>query len=270
MLERLAGELRASGRPSLEVLLVHDDRPGDVAEAERILAPTGVDVRVIAAPGADYYELKNAGVRAAVGELVVFLDCDVVPEAGWLGEMLAPLDDPGVDGNKAMALASFFEARTEAGGVVPTDRFFANALAVRRETALTFPFPRVAGASRGSCVVLARELADAGVTVICNQSARAEHPVPTGVRRAVRRALIHGRDAAVLAEREVRGPRILTTSGQRARTIVQRGLRERQSFGLSAAAAPVAIAIALAYYAVVGAGAALARVAPTAVRELDL
>jgi cellulose synthase/poly-beta-1,6-N-acetylglucosamine synthase-like glycosyltransferase len=128
MLERLGQELRAAGGPTFEVLLVHDGRPGDVAEAERILSPTGADVRIVSAPRSDYYELKNAGARAARGELVVFLDCDIVPEPGWIAEMLAPFANPAVEvvagspylqptglWGKSLALVSVFPLRDAEG-----------------------------------------------------------------------------------------------------------------------------------------------------------
>jgi Glycosyl transferase family 2 len=283
MLERLREELSADDRPDLEVLLVHDGRPGDVSEAQRILAPSGVDVRVVSAPGCDYYELKNAGVRAARGGLVVFVDCDILPEPGWLGALLEPFSDPGVAvvagatyldrgsfWGRAMALASVFEPRAETAEVVPVARFSANSLAFRRETALAFPFPEVAGSSRASCVVLAHQLAEAGVGIVASRAARAAHPAPSGVRAAFVRALVHGRDTVVLADAGA-GDRVSPRAGiRRLGELLQSALRDRRRLGLSPLAVPFAAAIAVAYLGVAAAGAVLARVAPERARALDL
>ena len=46
---------------------------------------------LIAVPGATYYVLKNAAARKATGDLIVFVDCDVMPQAGWLQNILKPL-----------------------------------------------------------------------------------------------------------------------------------------------------------------------------------
>jgi hypothetical protein len=280
MLERLGEEL-AAGRDETEVLLVHDGRPGDVAEAQRLLAPTGADVRVLSAPGSDYYELKNAGVRAARGELVVFLDCDIVTEPGWLGEMVAPFADSAIDvvagspylepaglWGKSLALASVFRLREEHGEVAPAEQFFANSLAFRRETALAYPFPKLAGTSRVSCVALARRLADANVGVVRTTRARGAHPPPASIGRALRRALAHGRDTVVLSEAGL-GPKATGRTGaRRVREVLGAAVANRRRVGLPAAALPVALAIAVVYYGTAGVGVALARLAPRAARRI--
>jgi cellulose synthase/poly-beta-1,6-N-acetylglucosamine synthase-like glycosyltransferase len=48
-------------------------------------------LKVVLAPVHTSYELKNAGVRAAAGDLVVFLDADCVPEPGWLRALVATM-----------------------------------------------------------------------------------------------------------------------------------------------------------------------------------
>ena len=282
MLERLGEEL-AAGAGETEVLLVHDGRPGDVAEAERLLAPTGADVRVVSAPGSDYYELKNAGAREARGELVVFLDCDIVPEPGWLGEMLAPFADPAVEvvagspylepaglWGKSLALASVFALREERGDVVPAERFFANSLALRGETALAYPFPKLEGTSRVACVALARQLANAGVTVVRTTRARGAHPPPAGVRAAVRRALAHGRDTVVLEAAGLGPPPTGRAGVRRVREILGGVVANRRRVELPAVALPFALAVAVAYYGTAGVGVAIARLAPRAARRIAL
>src|SRR5215213_8245571 len=54
------------------------------------------DIRFLAPVGLEYYELKNMAVRDARSELLVFLDCDVLPEPGWLRRLLSPFADPEI------------------------------------------------------------------------------------------------------------------------------------------------------------------------------
>src|SRR5687767_6433883 len=55
-----------------------------------------IDVRLVELPGRRYYELKNEAARQATGDIIVFLDSDIVIEPGWLAQLLAPLNDPDV------------------------------------------------------------------------------------------------------------------------------------------------------------------------------
>jgi hypothetical protein len=284
MLERLTEELLASDARTFEVLLVHDGRPGDVAEAERILEGARAEVRVVSAPGSDYYELKNEGARAARGDLTVFLDCDVVPEPGWLAEMLAPFADPAIDvvagathldepaglWSRCLAPTFVFPLVCAPGPIAPVNGFFANNLAFRRETALAFPFPAVEGTSRVSCVALARRLAEADVVVVQNPAARASHPAPLGLRNTVKRALVHGRDTVVLADAGVGPPATARTWMGRVGELTRSVVRDRRTVGLPPFGLPLALAVMVGYYACIGIGGSLARLAPAAARRLDL
>jgi hypothetical protein len=281
MLERLCEEIQADRDAEIEVLLVHDGHAEGVAEAKRMLVGTGAEVRSLAVPGAGYYELKNQGAREARRELVVFVDCDVVPERGWLREIVTPFADPTVlvvagetyldpvrTWDKCLAPTLVFPHR--GAPVTLGGRFFANNLAFRRETAIAFPFPSLADTSRASCVALARQLAEAGVQVAHNPAARASHPVPLGIQRTVKRALVHGRDTAVLAAVGAVPPATAAAGIRRVSGLLREVLRDRTTMGLPARAIPVALVVALSYYGLVAVGAALARVAPAVARRLDL
>lgn len=88
-LEGLARQSIDPGRP-LEVVVVDDGSPRPV----RPVAPEGLELRVLrqerAGPGA----ARNAGVRIARGDIVVFTDDDCVPDRDWLAGLLAALDAP--------------------------------------------------------------------------------------------------------------------------------------------------------------------------------
>jgi glycosyltransferase involved in cell wall biosynthesis len=279
----LRDEIRESGARTDEVLLVHDGNVEETGDAERLLATAGVEVRAISVPLAGYYQLKNAGAREARGEIVVLLDCDVIPEEAWLQELLAPFADPEVqvvagqtcletDGllAKCLALTSVFPLPAEPSPVARTDRFFANSLALRRETALAFPFPDIPGSSRVSCVALARKMADANVVVVTSPAARGRHPTPAGIRRAAMRAAVHGRDTVLLADFGA-GPPVSPGAGIRrvARTL-RSVVHDREKVALPALATPLALAVAVLYQGFVAGGAAAARIAPSAARRLTL
>ncbi len=52
------------------------------------------DLHCISLPDGRYYELKNAGITAARGALIVLLDSDVIPENDWLVKLLRPFSEP--------------------------------------------------------------------------------------------------------------------------------------------------------------------------------
>ncbi len=173
-----------------------------------------VDLRFVPAPAAvtetgaaPYFELKNYGAAQASGELLVFLDSDVVPEEGWLRALAGTFDDPAVEVATgavhlegeglyadAVAMFWFFAPRREGGGVEETRHFFANNVAFRRELFERFPFPSLAGTNRGACRRLAATLREHGVRIYLNRAARVSHPPPATYRHFAMRALSHGRD----------------------------------------------------------------------------
>ena len=118
-------------------------------------------ITLVPAPGKRYYQQKNAGAELAPGEILIFLDSDVVPDEGWLDGLLGALDDPNVDfvGGEAYhatdtlhdrLFAAFwaFPPKHPSRGVYRCQHFYANNLAVRREVFLANPFPDARRLSR--------------------------------------------------------------------------------------------------------------------------
>ncbi|PZF54990.1 glycosyltransferase family 2 protein [Curtobacterium sp. MCSS17_008] len=85
--DQLAEALRsvlALDHPDLEVVVV-DNAPSDDATRRLVTAPgTDPRVRYVLEPVPGLSSARNAGVRAARGEVVAFTDDDVVVDRGWL------------------------------------------------------------------------------------------------------------------------------------------------------------------------------------------
>jgi hypothetical protein len=164
----------------------------------------GVEVRAFDATGAGYYEVKNAGARAAAADLIVFADCDVMPEPEWLASLLRPFDDPSVDAvvgttvirpvssvtEKVFAAASWFPAHDRDA----RRQILANNVAVRSEAFLPEGFPPVGCRYRGAEADLQRAWERQGRKVVFTAEARSDHLPPE---HPVRRALWDGHDQQI-------------------------------------------------------------------------
>ena len=90
-----------------EVIVVDDG--SDDATAE-IAACKGV--KVISQANAGPASARNAGARAAVGDILVFTDADCAPDPAWLSQLTQPFKNPEVVGVKGIY-------RTRQTGLVP-------------------------------------------------------------------------------------------------------------------------------------------------------
>lgn len=278
----------------IEVFFLSDALAIDPAQINQAIResgavlPAGVAMHVLASPGLRYYELKNEGVKRAAGEVVVFLDSDVVPEPDWLEQLLRSFRDPAVQlvgGNsyiepvslysRAFALAWFFPLRTEGGPLHKASQFFANNLAGRREFLARYPFPDQSR-FRGQCSILAERLAADGIPIYCNPSARVAHPPPNGMSHFVRRALCEGHD--LIVREHDRGKAVpvnlrrnlrLSYWSLRAKAVhIRETIRNnRARVGLSPASVPYAVGIMFLYYTLHVVGEMLTRINPSIVRR---
>jgi hypothetical protein len=285
---------RLTGARVIELLFLYDALKVNPAVIENVTAtpgvarPPGVALQVVGTPGLGYCELKNEGAKRASGDIVVFLDSDVIPEPDWLDEILRSFRDPGVQlvagtsyiepvsvYSRAFALTWFFPLRTPDGPLGTTPYFFANNVAGRREFLARYPFPDQPR-FRGQGATLADTLADEGIPIYSNPNARVSHPPPNGVSHFVRRALCEGHDL-IVAER-LRGKSAPVSLGRNVRLSywalrtkaaeIRETIRsQRGRVGLSAAAAPFAFGIALLYFTTRAVGEILTRIDPRIVRR---
>lgn len=215
MLRRVAEQIRVFGR-SVEVIVVCDPEGAGVAALERLLRKrlgppdaTPFGWRLVTAPGAHYYELKNRGAFEARAPLLVIIDSDVIPEDGWLAALVEPFADPNVHVvaghsyidakglySRAVALGWFFPRRSDTPAINPTgSHFFANNVAFRTAVLRANPFVCAAdGATRGACVLLAQELVRQGLRICVTTAAQVSHPAPNGLNHFLVRAVADGRD----------------------------------------------------------------------------
>jgi len=278
----------------IEVFVLYDALEIEPAVIEAVTSapgsalPDGVALHVVGTPGLGYYDLKNEGAKHARGDIVVFLDSDVIPEPDWLDEILRPFRDPAIQvvaGNsyiepvslysRAFALTWFFPLRTPVGPLATTSCFFANNFAGRREVLRQYPFPDQPR-FRGQCTTLAKTLVKDGVSICANPNAHIAHPAPNGVSHFFRRAIWEGHD--VIVDHCLRGALAPVGTGESIR-LSYSGLRtkasqlwrtvqsQRGQVGLSAVAAPLAFAIALVYYTTCAVGEILSRRDPHIIRR---
>jgi glycosyltransferase involved in cell wall biosynthesis len=197
------------GRPELIILYEADAVDRDCIEAA--LSAAGVDdapvsVKLHATAGSNYYDQKNQGADIASGDYLLFLDSDVVPEAGWLRALLASVRkgvdvvagstyvEPETFLGRAFALFWFFPLRSASRGLVETTFFYANTVMFRRDLFMAFKFPDLP-LYRGHCSVLGRNLRRNGIRLFQQTNARVRHPPPNAA-HFVHRALCEGYDAA--------------------------------------------------------------------------
>jgi glycosyltransferase involved in cell wall biosynthesis len=187
--DELAGTIAAAaaegqGHDRFEILVVVDD--GNRAEHES-LARRFPGVRLVTgAP--NYFAAKNAGVRAANGEIVVLLDADCRPQPGWL----AALEHALASGADVVAGRTRYEGPTAAartfsvpdfGNVLGTgggaSGLNLNNAAYRRATFLAEPLdPRIR--RNGGCYLQFHALRRRGARIVYAADALVEHGLDVG------------------------------------------------------------------------------------------
>ena len=267
MLAQLNAQARAIDAP-VEVIVCYNDREIDAKALCSVLQQRlTVPWKLEATGGCEYYELKNRAARVSTGDLLVFVDSDVIPEDGWLSALLSRFDDPAVSvacGStyiepdslyaKAFALFWFFPLRPGRDDVDSVRYFFANDVAFRRATFERYPFLPLAGTSRGSCLLLSERLRANGIHIWRNSAARVSHPAPNGIRHFVRRALAQGRDALLLDRLEPGTPpeRTSGSSGKRLMRNLAHSTRQiarrRHQVGVPLWQVPAVALLATSYY----------------------
>lgn len=224
------------------------------------------DVRVIEIPGARYYELKNEAAKEARGDIIVFVDSDVMVQPGWLKNLLAPMADPEVMVTTGLTsfLANDFLSRTFALSwffPLPNDDparrvkrgLFANNIAYRRHFFLANPYPEDDG-FKVACTLHARALKNSGAKIVMTDALAYHHFWEDGIGFLFWRAAVAGRDAdrkIVAAGTTARGGRMvraLRSALAKLEAVPRRIIRDRQKVGMPWYEVPPAIVLSLGFY----------------------
>ena len=265
--------------PRAELLLVTSTTLASGLEARlRALLSETFDVAVHVAPGLEYYPLKSFGGGLAGGDLLLFVDCDVLPDEGWLAQLLGSFVRPEIQvvcaqtyvapvdlWSRAFALGWTYELRNAGAGLRMPGKTYANTIAFRAPVFRTTGFRSVGRRSRGASSLLREDLARLGMAVWENSAAGVDHPPPGGFRHLVIRALAHGRDH-YMTDGENRSLRRLGRSVgvaiMRLRLGFRRTRQHSRAVGLRRVAVPVALGIMCAYYGTMALGGILTHVSP--------
>jgi hypothetical protein len=251
--------------PRVELLLVSATALAPGLEARlRALVPETFEVDVHVAPGLEYYPLKSFAGGLAGGDLLLFVDCDLLPDEGWLAHLLGSFARPDIHvacaqtyvgpvdlWSRAFALGWRYELRDPSGRLSTPDRFYTGSIAFRAPVFRKTGFPSVGSRSRGAGSMLREDLARLGIAVWENRAASVDHPPPLGIRHLLIRALAEGRDH-YLKHGEARTAEALGRSVGIAAARLTHGLRRVRrhwpAVGLRRAEVPVALAIVTTYY----------------------
>jgi len=273
--------------PCLEILFVYDGLAArknlETQLGNRFDSPTrAFATQLIDGVGLSYYEMKHRGAERAAGDILIFLDSDVVPQPGWLAALLDAVLDPQVQavcGNtyvdpvgllgKAFALAWFFPLRSNETGLRERAKCYSNNFAMNARLYRDYPFIEVPGTTRAAMGQLTARLAEQGIEVYKCHEAQVSHPCPRGLRHFLMRAIVHGRDIYLKVNHDAgRAPaarRIGDVLGEvwaRYTSGLKRTFRAHRQVDLAGVAVPLVMAIITLYYLVFAAGSLATHLAP--------
>ena len=187
-------------RGDYEIIVVDDGSEDNTSTAAQV----GAD-RVIILPHGGPAAARNAGIREAGGEVILFTDADCEPAADWLAEMVRPLADPSVagvtgayrtqQGEIVARLAQCeFEERYDRLERFPSVDFIATYAAAFRSQVLrdVGGFDPAFPVADHEDVELSYRLVRAGHRLIFNRQAVVYHRHPATWRAYVRRKLERG------------------------------------------------------------------------------
>lgn len=268
MLDQVLRQAREAAdlRGQLEILLLYDERGIARREIEEVVGalqrPGDAPVDLVPTPGLRYYALKNEGARRARGEILLFVDSDVIPEEAWLRRLVDSMRDPQVEvvaGNtyvdrdtfyaKTFSLGWYFPQRLPDGPVVEAIPPCVNTIAVRRHIIEKYPFPEDPKLYMAQTTVWNQRLTASGVRTHMNPSARVAHPPPVFLRSA----MLQGYD---LAQRTPQPGDSLARTVRRCYWGLREDLRDafgmlrrgHREIGLSTAQLPASFAILGVYW----------------------
>lgn len=263
-------------------LLISSGDPSVAALKDEIRArlPDCFDFDILIAPGVEYYPLKNVAAEASTGDVLIFVDSDVVPDPGWFAHLLGSFGRSDIDVvcgqtyvrpsdtySRAFAAGWTYMPRRDAREIVQPKKFYANTIAFRRamfEAVGGFP-PLGQRRTRGAASILREKLAALGSVVWENPQAAVDHPPPASFQHLAVRAIAHGRDHYMHYDENRNLAGLLRSVGLATSRLGRgfwRTLRHRREIGLQPWAVPAALAITSTYYGFFALGGVLTHISP--------
>ncbi len=215
MIQKLFSQMRKR-KEDFELIIVHDPDLVDEPFILDFLQQPNVNLakdelaifRFLPRLGMHYFVLKNEGVMASTGDTVILIDSDVIPEDGWLSNLIeAFLENPDsiIGGlayidfsdfiGKCFALGWFFPLRPLQPTFTETSIIFSNNLIASRELLITNPYPDMADkVTRSADLILWQRLREKGIKIFFHTGACVSHPSPNGLSHFLNRGLAEGRD----------------------------------------------------------------------------
>jgi len=286
MLEVVVEQLsQLSNQIKSELLILYNGSKINRQDLESLIEEQSrIGVDFIDSGDLHYYEIKNLGARKATGEILIFVDSDVIPQQGWLGNLLDSFQEGEVDVvcgptflehhdlySRSFALFWFFPLNKSSRGLRPAERFFANNVAFKRQIFLDNPFPFLPQ-MRGQCRLLSQQLRDKGVGIYVQLGASVSHPPPNGFNHFVKRGIAYGYDGYLKAKRT--GNFIwYSPIGTISRSLgyswlgLFKILKNHRQVGLNLVTMIAAILIAFGFYGLVFIGELMTMVSPSFVRK---
>ena len=264
-----------------ELLIVSGDAPDAEFEQDvkRRVPADQFDLRVLTSEEKGYHALKRVGAKQADGEILLFLDSDVIPDDGWLAHLLgtfAKPDIPVVFGqpyvaptnvySRAFALGWIYEPRDESGRLVKYHKLFPNNTAFRADVYHQTGFKPIGSRSRGASSQLCDELASRGFSVWQNSNACVDHPAPCGLHHFVVRALAHGRDYYMRRSEQRHIGGLATSLGIGASRLgrsYQKTFRDGRRVGIKFWQVPVVLSILTTFYGIWFVGGCMTHISPS-------
>ena len=284
--------LRDTNGKCLEILFIHDNAATrqnlEKLTSEHFNTPSDAfTLRFIDGADLSYYEMKDRGARLANGDILIFLDSDVIPEPTWLLALLTAIKEDQVQivcGNtyieplgllgKSFALGWFFPLRSEKSGIESRATCYSNNLAVHASLYREFPFIEIHGTSRSATQKLIKRLAKHGITTYKCHDAQVSHPPPENVAHFLLRALVHGRDIYFKTNHNsgyrtgnMQLTGALLEAWKRYTTAMKRIWNHHQQVDLPVLLIPVAMAIMSIYYLLFASGNIDAHIAPVQIAQ---
>jgi hypothetical protein len=247
-----------------EIIFVYN--PEDVEETQiRHFASLTLDdhhdPQFVASPGSHFYELKNVGAEHATGDVLVYVDSDVIPQEGWLAEIVSPFLEEGTDmvlGHPFVETDTRYKSAVAMFWFFPTEEeeyegYMACNVAFSREAFLEYRFPEE-DSYRGQCVELKRRLEVHERGLVNAPNAKVSHPAMNGLDHFVNRAVCSGYDSDFWyrygeekSERD-RAKAAASKLVHRAKQVGYNVLSRRESVSNDPATVALALALGASYY----------------------